>query len=48
MEEEEIDKIVLTYLRKKEFKLTELALHEEHNRLSSDASLSRYFILDLF
>jgi hypothetical protein len=35
------DEKVLAYLRKKGFKLIELTLHEEHSRLSSDASLSR-------
>lgn len=41
MEDEDIEKAVLAYLRKKGLKLTELALQEEQSRLSSDASHSR-------
>jgi transcription initiation factor TFIID subunit 5 len=41
MEEEDIEKAVLAYLRKKGLKFTELALQEEQHRLSSDASHSR-------
>ncbi|RWV96043.1 hypothetical protein GW17_00041278 [Ensete ventricosum] len=45
MEEEEIQKAVVAYLRKKGFTNTELALHEEQNRVSfssnSDHSVSR-------
>ncbi|KAJ4810576.1 Transcription initiation factor TFIID subunit 5 [Rhynchospora pubera] len=40
--EEEVEKAVFAYLRKKGFRLTEIALQEEQTRLSSDASsLSR-------
>ncbi|RRT76873.1 hypothetical protein B296_00029526 [Ensete ventricosum] len=46
MEEEEIQKAVVAYLRKKGFTNTELALHEEQNRVSfssnSDHSVSRF------
>ncbi|XP_078153267.1 transcription initiation factor TFIID subunit 5-like isoform X2 [Carex rostrata] len=41
MEDEDIEKAVLTYLRKKGLKLTELALQEDQSRVSSDASHSR-------
>ncbi|XP_073001690.1 transcription initiation factor TFIID subunit 5 isoform X2 [Typha latifolia] len=37
MEEEELEKAVHAYLRKKGFKLTELALQEEQNRLSTSS-----------
>ena len=46
MEDEEMEKKVQQYLHRKGFRLTELALQEERNRLSttslSDVSLSRY------
>jgi transcription initiation factor TFIID subunit 5 len=45
MEDEEMEKKVQQYLHRKGFRLTELALQEERNRLSttslSDVSLSR-------
>lgn len=38
MDEEEINKAVMAYLRKKGFKEAERVLHEEQNRPSSAAS----------
>jgi len=38
MEDEDIEKTVIAYLKKKGFKQTELALQEEQNQISSSSS----------